>query len=243
MNLYQGKFEPGSSQNYKVSRSKVEFFLECPRCFYLDRRLAIKRPPSFPFNLNSAVDNLLKNEFDIYRNQQSRHPIQVQYDIDAVPFQHKDLDKWRHNFTGVSFLDSQTGIYFFGAVDDVWINSSEELIVVDYKSTSKDTPITQMNQPWQDGYKRQLEFYQWLFRNNGFKVSDTGYFVYCNGKRNEHRFNSVMRFDINLIPHEGNTNWIEDTTKKLLECLMSDTPPLAKESCEYCKFIDHGSRY
>jgi len=35
---------------------------------------------------------------------------------------------------------------------------------------------------WQDGYKRQMEIYQWLLRQNGLKVSDTGYFVYCNGK-------------------------------------------------------------
>ena len=29
--------------------------------------------------------------------------------------------------------------------------------------------------------KRQMEIYQWLLRKNGFKVSDTGYFVYANG--------------------------------------------------------------
>ena len=31
----------------------------------MDRRLGIAQPPGFPFNLNSAVDNLLKNEFDL----------------------------------------------------------------------------------------------------------------------------------------------------------------------------------
>lgn len=60
-NLYQ----PGASEPYKLSRSKIELFLNCPCCFYLDRRLGIGQPPGYPFTLNAAVDKLLKKEFDI----------------------------------------------------------------------------------------------------------------------------------------------------------------------------------
>ena len=239
--LYQGKFNPASPKHYKVSRSKVELFINCPRCFYLDRRLAIKRPPSFPFNLNSAVDNLLKNEFDTYRESCARHPLQEEHKIDAIPFKHKDLNVWRENFKGVSFLHPETNLYFFGAVDDVWINSARELIVVDYKATSKNQPVVVLNQPWQNGYKRQMEFYQWLLRRNEFEVSNTGYFVYCNGRRNEKAFNQKLDFDIKLILHEGNDSWIENTLLKLKECLMSDTVPSPKENCEYCKYLKNGN--
>jgi hypothetical protein len=57
-------FDPGSDKPFPLSRSKVELYLNCPRCFYLDRRLGIGRPSGPPFNLNSAVDALLKREFD-----------------------------------------------------------------------------------------------------------------------------------------------------------------------------------
>ncbi len=67
---YNGKYIPEKEDFYKLSRSKVGFFLNYPRCFYMDRRLGVVRPPGFPFNLNSAVDNLLKNEFDYYRGIQ-----------------------------------------------------------------------------------------------------------------------------------------------------------------------------
>ena len=60
-------FNPDKKNNWKLSRSKLDLFLQCPRCFYLDNRLGIKRPPGFPFNLNSAVDHLLKKEFDPVR--------------------------------------------------------------------------------------------------------------------------------------------------------------------------------
>jgi hypothetical protein len=57
-------FNPESKEPFELSRSKIDLFLECARCFYLDRRLGIGRPDSFPFTLNNAVDALLKKEFD-----------------------------------------------------------------------------------------------------------------------------------------------------------------------------------
>jgi hypothetical protein len=50
-----------------LSRSKLELFTECPRCFYANLKLGIKRPPSFPLSLNNAVDALFKKEFDQHR--------------------------------------------------------------------------------------------------------------------------------------------------------------------------------
>ena len=51
------------SETIKLSRSIVEKFISCPRCCVLDKKYQIK-PPSLPFTLNLAVDNLCKNEFD-----------------------------------------------------------------------------------------------------------------------------------------------------------------------------------
>ena len=62
-------YTPQSGELFKISRSKIDLFLNCPKCFYLDRRLGINQPPSFPFSLNAAVDLLLKKEFDTYRAQ------------------------------------------------------------------------------------------------------------------------------------------------------------------------------
>ena len=54
-------------KNWKLSRSKIDLFVECPRCFYLDNKLGIKRVQFPAFLLNSAVDALFKKEFDIHR--------------------------------------------------------------------------------------------------------------------------------------------------------------------------------
>jgi hypothetical protein len=90
-----------SLQRKQLSRSKIELFIECPRCLYLDVARGIPRPSGPPFTLNNAVDTLMKSEFDRYRAIGQPHPLFATAALDAVPFRHPDLDRWRHNFTGV----------------------------------------------------------------------------------------------------------------------------------------------
>ena len=65
----------------------------------------------------------------------------------------------------------------------MWVRPDGELILSDVKSTSKNilTGKIRIKYEYPKGYKRQLEMYQWLFRKNGFKVSDKAYLVYYNG--------------------------------------------------------------
>jgi len=231
-------YDPKSTEPFKLSRSKLELFTECPRCFYLDRRLGVGRPPGFPFALNSAVDCLLKKEFDVHRSKGEKHPLIEKYGVDARPVPHEELDKWRENFVGIQSLHHPTNLLITGAIDDLWINSKDEYIVVDYKSTSKDEEITELNKEWQDGYKRQMEIYQWLLRQNGLNVSDTGYFVYCNGCTDRDLFDSKLEFDITLIPYKGDDSWVEKTISDAHKCLCSDNIPAADPDCDYCSYIN-----
>ena len=144
-----------------------------------------------------------------------------------MPFQHDDLDKWRANFVGVQYHQS-TNFIITGAVDDVWINPKGELIVVDYKSTSKEAEVN-LDAEWQIGYKRQMEIYQWLLRQNGHKVSNTGYFVYCNGKTDRKAFDGKLEFDITILNYIGNDNWIENIINDIHKCLNSDEIPRSSE--------------
>lgn len=226
-----------SAEPFKLSRSKIELFMECPRCFYIDRKLGVGRPPGFPFNLNSAVDKLLKKEFDIHRAASTKHPLMEHYGVDAVPFQHEMMNEWRENFKGVHYLHKPTNFLVTGAVDDIWINSQKELIVVDYKSTSKETEVN-IDADWQMGYKRQIEVYQWLLRNANVKhlVSDTGYFVYCNGRTDKEAFDGKLEFDVKLIPYTGSDNWVEGALGDTKKCLESGVVPPAADGCDYCRY-------
>ena len=233
-----GLYASNSKESFKLSRSKIDLFLSCPRCFYLDRKLGVGRPSGFPFTLNSAVDTLLRREFDVHRANNTKHPLIEKYGIDARPVPHEDLDKWRHNFTGVQFLHKPTNLFIHGAIDDLWQNSKEEYIVVDYKATAKNGEITKLDKDWHEGYKRQMEIYQWLLRQNGYKVSDTGYFVYCNGKMDREALDGKLDFDVTLIPYKGNSNWVEQTIFDIYKCLNIDKIPNAVPDCDYCSYIE-----
>ncbi|MEK7642475.1 MAG: PD-(D/E)XK nuclease family protein [Patescibacteria group bacterium] len=234
-------YDPKAKEYFKVSRSKIDLFVECPRCFYLDRRLGVSRPQGFPFNLNSAVDLLLKKEFDIHRKQKTPHPLMDSYGVEAIPFEHEKMDVWRENFTGVEALHKPTNFLVFGAVDDIWVDKNKKLIVVDYKATSKDSEVT-LDAEWQDGYKRQMEVYQWLLRQNGFEVSNTGYFVYANGKRDREAFDGKLEFDVKLIAYTGSSDWVEKTLGDMKECLNNDEMPKSAASCEHCTYVSERNR-
>lgn len=227
-------FDPASKEAFKVSRSKIDFFLDCSRCFYLEARHGIKKPSMPSFTLNLAVDALLKKEFDVHRAAGTRHPLLEQSGVDLVPFRHTQMDTWRENFVGVQTLHQKTNLLVFGAVDDVWTNAAGELFVVDYKATSKDGEVKQLDDTkWHNQYKRQMEVYQWLLRQNGFTVSDTGYFVYVNGKKDRKAFDAKLEFDVALIPYTGSDAWMENALANLKQCLLGSLPPYGAE-CEHC---------
>lgn len=229
-------FNLNSKEPFKVSRSKIDLFIECPRCFYLDQRLGVPRPRPFPFTLNSAVDKLLKKEFDIHRAKGSKHALLETYGLDAIPFNDKRMEEWRDALKrGISFLHQPTNLFIRGGIDDVWINPDGELIIVDYKATAKESEVN-LDADWQDGYKRQVEVYQWLFRQNGFKVSDTAYFVYVNGQTDREAFDAKLEFDVKLIPYKGSDGWIEKTLEAIKACLVSERSPQPHPECEYCTY-------
>ena len=234
-NRTRNLFNPHSTEPFRLSRSKIELFLNCARCFYLDRRKGISQPPGYPFNLNTAVDTLLKKEFDIHRAKNTKHPLMKTYGIDAVPFSHEKMDEWRENFKGVRFHHKLTNFIITGAVDDIWVNQEGHLLVVDYKATSKNGEVD-INAKWQIAYKRQMEIYQWLLRNNGFTVSSTGYFVYCNGKTDVEAFDGKLEFDIKIIHYSGDDSWVEQAIKDAHQCLLDEEIPPAGKECDFCAY-------
>lgn len=216
-------------------------FIECPRCFYLDRRLEVARPSMAPFLLNTAVDHLLKKEFDMHRKDATPHPIISDNGLDLIPFNHPKIDEWRENFVGVQYLHEESNFLVFGAVDDLWVDVKDakqgKVHVVDYKATSKDEAVKELEDTrWHDQYRRQMEIYQWLLRNNGIDVSDTGYFVYVNGRKDLDGFDGKLEFEINLIPYKGKADWIDEVLVNIKTCLDNDEIPEAGSNCEYCKY-------
>ena len=158
-----------------------------------------------------------------------------EFGIDAIPFQHPDIDVWRTNFTGVQYLHKKTNLLITGAVDDIWQTPDKKLHVVDYKSTSTTKEIT-LDDEWKKAYKRQMEIYKWLLRQNGFDISDTGYFLFVNADTSRKHFNGELKFILKIIEYKGNDDWVEKTIKQAEKCLKAKKPPKCREDCEWCAY-------
>tara|TARA_B100000579_G_scaffold431620_1_gene446982 strand:- start:2404 stop:3171 length:768 start_codon:yes stop_codon:yes gene_type:complete len=240
-------YDKKSNSPFKISRSKFFNFLTCKRCFYLDRVKGLKEPSSPPYTLNNTVDELLKKEFDKYRDEQKPHPIMIKHNLSFVPYKHSDLDTWRNSLKGgISYLDEKNNLIIHGGIDDLWFDLKEKkLVVVDYKAQSSNHPITissYLESHWHTSYKKQMDIYVHILRKMNFKVSDLSYFYVCNGKKTNDKFDNKIEFSTTLIPYRVDTSWIENKIIEMKKVLNLDEPPKIDSTCEKCAYLEGGKK-
>ena len=241
-------YKSGQNEIFSISRSKFGDFLKCKRCFYLNTVMGLKEPGTPGWALNSATDELLKKEFDEYRKNQTQHPIMIKYKLKNIfPFQHKDLDKWRDSLHyGYKYIHKEFNLELKGGIDDLWFDKKkEELIIVDYKSTSTSKyEINEKNyldDSFHDDYKNQMNFYAYIFEKGGFKVQTT-YFLVVNGLKKGRFFNNELKFEPTLVEYKPTTDHIEDKLKEMKNVMDTNKIPSIRSECENCTYLIEGSK-
>lgn len=230
-------FDPDSSEYQPISRSKLELFLDCPRCFYLDRRFGLRRVDGYTFTLNLAVDALLKKEMDMYRSRGEPHPFAQTCGLDARPLQHPLLATWRDAPQGIRHRHHASRLEVFGLVDDIWENVAGEWIVVDYKAVGFVPPDPL------ESYVRQIDLYRWLFLKQGFPVAEKGLLLYAVAQRTAAQFNRALHFTYAYHEVGADLSWIEDSLLAVRECLDADRPPPSTSSCVWCAYRRDAESY
>jgi hypothetical protein len=233
-------YQIGQSEPFKISRSKLEDFVRCPRCFVLDRREWIKPPSGPSFTLNSAVDGLLKEEFNRCREIQAVHPSVAELGYSYVPYRDERISDWQNSRTGVQYLDPDSNLLLYGAIDDLWLEpTAQTLHVVDYKTTSRMEPVTELGDAeYQNAYRRQLEIYSLLISENGLEVSPTAFWFYATARKGADSFDMALKFDPTLIPYVCDVSWIRPTLTAMKEALETPDLPSPSISCELCAFVN-----
>ena len=266
MARHRGTYKPERSEPFELSRGRLEGFLNCEACFWLDRVRGVKFPSIPGFLLNTNTDTLLKKDFDQFRGK-GPHPVMAKAGLSHLrPFFHEDIEKWESSLhfgsspNHFNTIHERTNILFGGGLDDVWENlETGELHVVDYKSTAQMSmapapldesfiapPKDPNKKDYKAGYRRQMEMYQWILRRKGFSVSDTGYFLYVDGQHinesgmidSENPSQAWMRFKTAIIPFIGDESWVEEALVRAKQTLEKEDCPLHAEECEHGKFIE-----
>ncbi len=270
MARHRGIFDKSNFAPYELSRSRVENFIKCRACFWLEQIKGVK-PPEFPaFTINTTTDILLKRDSDAVRGKCSL-PLWRENGLGCmIPYEHDHLEKWTnslHYGTNDNYFNAvhaESNIKLGGGLDDVFLNTqSGQIHIVDYKSCAQGTrsPIkyekkpVSLNEPWKVGYKRQMDVYVWVAREKGLNVSNIGYFVYVDAQHkdingmliDEDPTKAWMEFSAIIIPYRADTSWVAPKLLEIRSFLEKQTtcpehtPKEGYKGCDLGRYLNEAS--
>ena len=226
-----------NGKKIQLSPNSLNLFLECQHCFWLDKNMGIKRPPPYPYALNSAVDALLKEEFDTYREKKLPHPLLKENGIKAHLFgNQKLLNQWRNNLAGIRYFDEELEATLFGAVDDVLEFADGKIAPLDYKSTGSTAANVY------DRFQLQLDTYTFLMEKNGYKTPHKGYLAFYIVDKSR-GFIDRLPFRKEIVEIETNPADVYDIFKDAVTVLRSDKPPEHSSDCQFKKWLDGAKKF
>lgn len=224
-----------TSKPLKISRANLQLMKECPRCFWMYKHRGIGRPQGYPYTLSIAVDQLLKAEFDQYRERGEMHPSLAGYEgLETAKLfsDHAQLQKWRNNFEGLKYHDEELDATLFGAVDDMLEFADGSLAVIDYKSSgAKEISVY-------DDYKMQMDVYTHILEQLGLKTARKGYFVFYQVDKTD-GFNGRLPFRGQIRDVDADPTYIHDLFAKAVILARSDAPPASSPECQHCAWAGH----
>lgn len=196
---------------------------------------SIGRPQGYPYTLSIAVDQLLKAEFDEYRERGEMHPVLIGYDglAEARLFPDQaQLQKWRNNFEGLKYYDEDLDATLFGAVDDMLEFADGSLAVIDYKSSgAKEISVY-------DDYKMQMDVYTHILEQIGHKTARKGYFVFFQVDKTD-GFRGRLLFRGQIRDVDADPSYIHDLFVQAVSLARSDTAPPSNVECQYCTWANY----
>ena len=228
-------YSSNSSRPFKLSRTKIDLFFECRRCFFLDQKFGIKRPHGTPLVLSNRIVDDFKKELNVCRVEKKIHSKVKELNKNLIPISHNKFEEWKSSFKGASFLDDSTNLLIFGIIDDIWwdrsTNKNHSVII---KSNSKKNQMGYEN-IW-PGYWRQLSLYSYLLSKNLLQMSSTGILVFINTPTSIDQMENRKNFNLNIFEKILDFDWIEPTIKEISKTLNKEIPPESSKKCKYCNY-------
>ncbi|MDD5144847.1 MAG: PD-(D/E)XK nuclease family protein [Candidatus Pacebacteria bacterium] len=211
----------------QLSPNSLNLYYECPLCFWLEKKMGVRRPQPYPYALNAAVDILLKQEFDSYRRKKELHPLLVANNVPAKLFSNqKLLDQWRDNFQGIRFYDAELDATLFGAVDDVLEFTEGKLAPLDYKSTGSQVANVY------DRFQLQLDVYTCLLEKNGYQTIRKGFLAFYIVDK-ENGFNDKLPFRKEIHVIDTDPTYVPNIFKEAVNLLKGEAPACHSQDCQY----------
>lgn len=219
----------------RLSPSALNIFVDCPRCFWLDKKQKVKRMRGIMSTLPMGMDGLIKKYFDEHRAagtfpKELMRDTEIENDMTLFDDQLK-LNKWR-NWRSTNLVYDVGGGYTLSGMIDELLMKGDIAIPADYKTRGYPykNPADALKY-----YQLQMECYGLMLKSYGMEVYDKGYLIYyvpqavCK--------EGIVKFDISAIPVPINTDNPKKVCEQAVACLESKEIPESSKECEYCNYV------
>ena len=213
----------------KLSPSSLNLFLDCPRCFWLDKNKGIKRPRGIFPSLPGGMDLVIKKYFDTYRVKNDLPP-EIKGKVSGQLFSDIGiLEKWRNwRTTDLRYEDKSLNAILSGALDDCLIENGS-YIPVDYKTRGYE-----LKEDPRRYYQTQLDCYSLMLNSSGYKINNIAFLIYYWPVKVKE--DGVIEFHVEPIKIETNIESAKKIIKDAAE-LLSAPIPKPDSGCEYCNLV------
>jgi len=214
-----------------LSHSSISLFLECPRCFWLDKVKGKKRPATIFPGLPDGMDRILKEHFDRHRSEGTL-PEELHGEFHGRLFDDIErLNEWRNWRKGLRYTDEKTGFSLMGAIDDLFVTNMNHFAPLDFKT--RGVPKKDDTHSY---YQHQMNIYSFLLQHNGMTPASYAILIFYSPVRVNERHDvefkpEPMKIDVN--PANG-----ERIFKDAVKCLLSEEPKAGE--CEWCHWSPEG---
>lgn len=214
----------------KLSPSTLNLFLDCPRCFWLDKVKNIKRPRGIFPSLPGGMDRVIKAHFDTFRASKSLPSELSGSDFEGVALfgDQMKLEQWRNWRTGLVYHDSPE-VLLSGALDDLLVKDGQ-FIPFDYKTkgsvTTREDAVKY--------YQNQLDCYTLLLHENKMPAAGFAFLLYYSPKKVSEQ--GAVLFELQAIKIPTDPERARATLRNAA-ALLKGALPRENGFCEYCCWI------
>ena len=216
----------------KLSPSALNLFLECPRCFWLERVKNVKRPRGIFPSLPGGMDRAIKIYFDGFRAKDAL-PSELQgsdFEGTRLFSNQAKLELWRSWKTGLVYRDAENeNASLSGALDDLLVKG-DHYIPFDYKTKGSVTTEADAVKY----YRNQLDCYALLLDANQMPSAGHAFLLYYSPKSVGER--GAVLFELQAIKIATDIERARETFQRAVALLKSEMP-VSGPSCEYCQWL------
>jgi hypothetical protein len=222
----------GQARTVTLSPSTIGLFLECPRCFWLEKMKGISRPRGIFPSLPGGMDRLLKEHFDRHRADGSEPP-EIQGIPGALFPDLERLREWRDNRRGLRWTDPRSGFGLMGALDDLFVTAEGLYAPLDFKT--RGSPRRDNTHSY---YQHQMDLYSLLLERNGLPTAGFAVLIFyhpvsvstANGRHD-------VLFEPDPVKLPTSIERGEAAFRRAVECLL-ESEPGPSSGCEWCGWAD-----